>query len=346
MTTQELHIKLDIELQKISSNWNKNFLPQEKDIALNKEITKFVKQRSNPLSNDKRLSTFDTLKRVQDLNVLFKTVPLTVIPINQKEVGVQLPFDFLNYISSEVQVENICKGKVIPTVPKIFYNKTFKPLTATNTITTCLLSLITTSGSYVLFSHSTLPAAYLPQDGIDNYKKDFIYNNAILSLSRRNIPKHFEIRFNNATQLFEVKSELSFTLSLVVNGVISVITSNDITVSVPSSTKSLSGNLIIKDEEFKTLANGSTLSSTKGKNINGYLRSDLILIPITDSVLVKQVQLTYIRKPLNVDLLLNCNSDLSDEVLDEIIGNTTESLKAILSSDTYEKYKDNNTLIE
>jgi len=347
MKTQELHIRLDIELQKISSNWNKNFLPQEKDIALNKEITKFVKQRTNPLSNNKRLSTFDTIKRVQDLDSLFETVPLTVIPINEKEVGIQLPFDFLYYISSEVQVEPTCKSKVIPTIPKIFYSRSFPALKDTSSISSCTLILTDNEAvNHTLFNHTLLPLQYLPQDSIENYKKDFIYNNAILALSLRNIPKGYEIRFNNKTQKFEVKSEKAFTLVLTVDASIEVITSNDLTVSVPKELKGLVTHLDVIDEEFKTLAQGSHLSSTKGKKVNGYLRADLILIPISPSVLAKRVFLTYIRKPFEVDLLLDCDSDLPDEVLDEIVANTAESLKAVLSSDTYQTYKDNNSLIE
>jgi len=30
MTTQELHIELDLLLQKVNSHWNQNLLPQEK----------------------------------------------------------------------------------------------------------------------------------------------------------------------------------------------------------------------------------------------------------------------------------------------------------------------------
>jgi len=94
ITTQELHIALDLLLQKSNSHWNKNFLPQEKDWFLNQEIKKFIKQRLNPLSNDKRLGAFDTIKRVEDLNALQRTLIVYGAQL-AKDVNIPLPFDYL-----------------------------------------------------------------------------------------------------------------------------------------------------------------------------------------------------------------------------------------------------------
>ena len=56
--------------------------------------------------------------------------------------------------------------------------------------------------------------------------------------------------------------------------------------------------------------------------------------------------LTYIAKPKPIDLLLGYNSNLSDSTLDEVISNVAESIKAITSSDTYEKFRQDNLIIE
>ena len=68
MTAQDLHIEIDLLLQKVNTHWNQNLLPQEKDLFLNREVTRFIKQRLNTLSNIKREALFDTVKRTVDLS--------------------------------------------------------------------------------------------------------------------------------------------------------------------------------------------------------------------------------------------------------------------------------------
>lgn len=346
MTTQELHIALDILLQKVSSNWNKNFLPQEIDILINREITKFLKQVTNPLSNKKRLAMFDTLKRIQDANTLLKSVPLPIININQEEVGYRLPFDFLYYISSNINVIPVCKKTVITTSPRITYFKTIKPYSVLTGVLSSVLTLTVNEISTIIFDLSTLPPSYIPQDDIEDYKKVFILNNAFSTIVLANLPEEIEFRFNNVNQLFEFRSDVYFTLDFLTNDDVVPVTSSAVTYSAITNSSSLKSYIELIDEEFKDWIQGSHLSSTKGKHTKAYLRSNFISFPNSSAVLVKSAHLTYIRKPTRVNLLLNSNSELPDEILEEVISNVAESLKAIISSDTYEKYKDNNFLIE
>lgn len=344
-TTQELHIQLDILLQKVSSNWNKNFLPQEKDFFINREITKFIKQRISPQSNSKRLSTFDTLKRIQDLNCLFRTVPRDIVT-NQKEAIFELPFDFLYCISNEVDVKNVCNSKPITYENKNIYNKSIKPFNASAPITSGVLNITINAVVTPLFNTATLPPQYLPQDNIEDYKKLFIYNNALLILIEQNLPKEVEFKYNKLKGVIEFRSTVPYTLSWVINGVVQTVTETTNVIKVVKDSTNLISNLEFIDEEFKTQIKASFLSSSKGKNLKGFLRQDSIIVQSEPSVIAKTAYLTYLCKPRKVDVLLNCDSDLPDEILDEVIANTAESLKAVISSDTYEKYAQNNLLIE
>lgn len=345
MTTQELHIQLDILLQKVSSNWNKNFLPQEKDFFINREITKFIKQRLNPQSNSKGLSVFDTLKRIQDLNSLFRTVPRDIVT-NQKEAVFELPFDFLYCISNEVDVKNTCNINNITFSNKTIYRSTIKPFQSNTPITEGILTITINSIVTQLFNLDDLPSQYIPQDNIQDYKKLFIYNNALLIMIKKNLPKEVEFKYNNLTEVIEFKSNIDYTLNWTINTVIQPINKTNEIIKVVSDETSLVSNLEIIDEEFKTQIKLSSLSSSKGKKLKGILRQSDIIIQPAPSVIAKTSHITYICKPNKVDLLLECNSELPDSILDEVIANTAQTLKAVISSDTYEKYTRDNMLIE
>ncbi len=353
MTTQELHIQIDQLLQKVSSHWNSNFLPQEKDFYINREITKFIKQRTNSMSNQKRQGIFDTIKRIQDLNSLIKTVKLDIVNTNQKEAEYQLPFDFLSHISSEGEVTPICKNKVLPIVSTNTYYKTIKPITIFNSLTQFSV-VIKKLDNTVLhsFALTDLPAGYLPIDALPDYKKLFIVNNAIINdlvnWSQRAIDdiNRIEVQFNNLYQYIEFRSKIDFIIEYKINNVVQVPVSSIVISTGYKETNVLPAEIIVSDEEFKTSISNSSLSSSKGKHIVGFLRQNKIILSLNSNAVYNTVNLTYLRKPTKVDLLLGINSELPNEILDEIISNLVENLKAIISSDTYEKYTQENMLIE
>lgn len=354
MTTQELHIQIDQLLQKVSSHWNSNFLPQEKDFYINREITKFIKQRLNPLSNSKRQSMFDTLKRIQDLNSLVETVELDIVNNNnQKEAEYQLPFDFLYYISSEAEVTPICKNKVLPVVSTSTYYKSIKPIGIFNTLTQFSIEIKALDTTLLHgFNNTNLPAGYLPVDALPDYKKLFIVNNALLNdlvnWSARSIKDdtHIEVRYNNLYQTIEFRSKTNFNIEYKINTINQTVVNSSIISTSYQEIKTLPAEIIISDEEFKTPISNSSLSNSKGKRVIGFLRQDKVILSRNPNAVYSTVKLTYIKKPTKVDLLLSINSELPNEILDEVISNLVEQLKAIIASDTYEKYTQENMLIE
>lgn len=346
MTTQELHIQLELLLQKVNSHWNQNFLPQEKDLFINREVIKYIKQRINPLSNNKRLSIFDVLKRVQDLNPLIKTVTLDVVSINSKEDAVHLPFDFLYYINSEGNVTPRCEKNLSDEVDVLLYKKTFKSLTDLDGTTSFIVSITKDGTDTIVFDMSTLPTQYLPQDDIPDYKKVFILNNAIYNVLKLKLPDYIEVKYNTYLKQFELRSYEDYVLT---------VTRNGSTYETASSTSSFKGNnqdnqleaeIRVVDEEFKTVLKRSYLSKSTDESSIAYLRDTLLILPKNENVVHNKVNLTYICKPAKVDVLLDHNSDLPDVILDEIISNTAQTLKGVIASDSYEKFTQENMLIE
>ena len=346
MTTQELHIQLHLLLQKVNSHWNSNFLPQEIDTFINREVLKFVKQRLNPLSNTKQKSVFDIIKRTQDLNSIIKTIPIEVVNINQKEAGYQLPFDFLYYISSSVGVTPTCHIEQLKIINKRVYYKTFKPVTDFNSVETLVITITIGTEVLTLFDLSLLPVDYLPVDEEEDYKKNFILNNAILLGIQNLLPSDVEVRYNNATQVFEFKSVTPFTITVLKNNIAEVVTNKIDTDPGYNEKNQLDSEVRIVDEEFKAIIKRSYLSAPKDESLVAYLRNRSVILPKLPNAVFNNGTLTYFCKPKKVDVLLNYNSEFNDEVLDEIISTTVQQLKAVIASDTYEKYSQENLLIE
>lgn len=346
MVTQELHIALDELLQKVNSHWNSNFLPQEKDNAINREILKFIKQRLNPLSNFKRLSVFDTLKRNQDLASLIKTIPVKVLTINPKEVAIQLPFDFLYYVGTNLNITPSCDVKNIVPIQTTIYFKSIPAIIDVNNLTNLLIRCTQGGQELTLFNLVDLPDGYIPTDNLPSYKKNFIINNAILEFMKKNIQTEIEVRYNKINNTFEFKSLAPFNINVIKNNVISVALGASQTYDSYSLESTLTSTVRIVDEEFKGDIQNSSLSKGKDQSLIGYLRPDIIIIPKVKNVVINSAFLTYFCKPAKVDLLLGFNSNLSDEVLDEVINNTAKQLKGIIASDTYDKFSQENLLIE
>jgi len=349
MTTQELHINIDLLLQKVSSNWNSNFLPQEKDIFINKEILKFVKQRINPLSNIKLEGSYDTIKRTQDINVLTKTVPLNVIDLNPKEAIVQLPFDFLYYVSGSLDVCCNCSNINISTFTK--YIATFSPIDdsveeLSNEILIQLDTQIQGEDIIDLVDTINLPENYFPNDNLPNYRKYFIYNNLIFNSIKRNLPIGYEVKYDKFSNKFIISSNTPFEIIFSMGEIDFTINYTQEINNTYNLTNSLEAELRVIDEEFKTHVKKSYLSGNKDESRIGYLRNNSIILPKSPNVILDTLDLTYRCYPSKVDVLLQYNSELTDEALDEVINNVAQKLKGVISDDGYEKFIRENLLIE
>jgi hypothetical protein len=70
MTITEMHLNIDLELNKLNSNLYDIILPQEKDYFLNRAQERFIKQRYSPKSNSKKEGFEMSQKRIDDLKAL------------------------------------------------------------------------------------------------------------------------------------------------------------------------------------------------------------------------------------------------------------------------------------
>lgn len=333
MTTQEAHIELDLLVLKVNTHWNQNFLPQEKDVFLNREVTRFIKQRLNKLSNIKGQALFDTVKRTIDLVPLLKTIPLSVIKKSNKEAYIMLPFDFLYPISMDVGICCTCNNKQL--VKETVYELEIIPPLDRNEF-----PLIFTIGNNTFtIEPSDIPSDYLIESNIPIYKNSIMLIKAIIILFKKKNNTELELKYDKIKGTFIVRGLNPFS----VNGVQATLTAYD---KYESFDTDLFSEIRLENEEFWRSANNSYLSRSKDESMLAYLREDKIIISVPNGVVYGKANLTYISKPNIIDLSLQSNCNLTDEVMEEIVANTGQRLLGVTGSDNYDKYVKENILIE
>ena len=333
MTTQELHIELDLLLQKVNSHWNQNLLPQEKDLFLNREVTRFVKQRLNRLSNLKREAIFDTIKRTVDLVPLLKTVKLPIIIDNHKEAHIMLPFDYLYYISSGLTTCCSCTNKEL--ITDTYFELEFDPIE-----TLADLPLTVTNGlfSFSLFGKD-IPSDYLIEDTIPIYQNKLMLINAISILLRKKNNTLVEFTYDYQKNKYIARCSTFFTINDIQAKLITYKRYEDFS-------DSLVADVRIQDEESKNIVKKSYLTGSKDESCLGYLREKTVEFSITSGAIYGWCDLTYICKPTQINLSLQSSCNLTNETMEEVVANTAQRLHGIIGTDNYEKYVRENILTE
>lgn len=139
MDITEMHLNIDLELNKLNSNLYEIILPQEKDYFLNRAQERFIKQRYGALSNPKRQGFEMSQKRVDDLRNLL--VPnyydkCFKLSINDFDYASKLKFyfpgDYMFLTSSRSKMKHNHCGTLTPVDTAV----TFKTITINLSILT------------------------------------------------------------------------------------------------------------------------------------------------------------------------------------------------------------------
>lgn len=333
MTTQELHIEIDLLLQKINTHWNQNLLPQEKDVFLNREVTRFIKQRLNKLSNIKGQALYDTIKRTIDLVPLIKTVKLPVMFDNTKEARILLPFDYLYYVSTGLYTCCTCKDLAIS--KGTYYELEFPPIKEVSE-----LPLGIKNGLFEFRIESTdIPSEYLIEDSIPIYKNQDMLINAMMILLQKKNNTLIEFTFDYSKGKIIARCSTPFVIGVSVANAVTYDTHEDFKSDLLASVR-------IEDEEFIYSARKSYLSGSSDESCLAYLREKSVHFLVPSGVIYKTAKLTYISKPTKINLSLQSNCNLTSETMEEVVANTAQRLHGIIGTDNYEKYVKENILIE
>lgn len=117
MTIDEMHIAVNLGVQKIASFQMDNFLPQEIDFELNTAMDKFIKQRYSTFGNKYQRGFEQSQKRIDDLRHLVVESQLPAYykgeTIGSEEYfidRVNFPTDYLFIVSVLAHIKYDCAG--------------------------------------------------------------------------------------------------------------------------------------------------------------------------------------------------------------------------------------------
>jgi len=122
VTINEMHIAVNLGVQKIASFQVDNFLPQEVDHELNIAMDRFIKQRYNPMSNRYQKGFEQSQKRIDDLRNLVVTTTLTAYSTGNIELldtnefyidRIALPNDYLFLVNIRASVLDNCSPATV-----------------------------------------------------------------------------------------------------------------------------------------------------------------------------------------------------------------------------------------
>jgi len=359
MTIEEMHIAIDLGLQKVNTFTQKNLLSQEKDWFLNDEVTKFIKQRTNPVSNMKRQGTDDTTKRYEDLSDLTRREILNIELISDTIGECKVPSNYYGYISSKASVVQLCEDEKIEKTSENLYMCVFPLSFPDGTVLTnytVKLKTDSTSSYYTIYDMSTLPDEYLEDVPIS--KQSFMLLKSMKILMKEGLesmPKSVTSIYSSYWEKYG-RDFYNNNFIIVSNSpFISLeVTINSTTITYPS--KAVSFDMLTKksdlwaktrliEDEFQHEVQQSKLSQSRPESPVVAIEQGVIRIDFNKGWIGNSLELIYVSKPTILDLLLRKNLNMKDTVSREIVGNTVRFLKGIFTGD-YKTYLNENVLVE
>lgn len=355
MTIDEMHIAVNLGVQKVASFQMDNFLPQEIDFELNTAMDRFIKQRYSTLSNRYQRGFEQSQKRIDDLRHLVVESKLDAY-YKGETIGfdeffvdrVKFPTDYLFLVSVLARIKYDCSGINTTTdiTTKMYYKVSVAPPANCRG---CQIESISFGG--------------VPQISKDPYLTLEDLLNATLY---QNLTPHISIPYGageedigintNTTQLYNPIDSNYIYLESESQGEI-VVTWTDPTETLPNTTVTI----LAANFAYQTSTSKRNAEESSEKNIVcKYIHQDDIYVILedpfnttkytsplytvaenyidihTDTVfIVDYVRLKYIRIPKRMSLSLGVGCELPLHTHQEIVEMTIKSILEGIESQRY-----------
>jgi hypothetical protein len=359
MTTQEMHIEIDLILQKINSQGTKNILPQEKDWFLNNAVIDYLQQKINPSSNVKQLGFEDTAKRVEDIKDLIRVVNKPIQINNRGESFITFPSNYFGYIRFDSRLRKSCTtDNTVPSTGTVYKN-TFKIVLSSGILNSFTISILKNAVVTDLFTLTDLPSGYI--NSSESFDKQGTF---IIKALKILLTKKVKEVLSPDTELYWEKEGSTYTplsFTIVSNTAFTSITTNIVTDTTSNVVTDTSTSLIttytinqmplkakirVVDDEFLTDIENSSLSKSRANSPVSVVRESCLILSKLQDAIYGSVDITYICMPNLIDLLLNNDLNVSDKVAKEVVKLACTRLKGILESQDYQTYVQENILTE
>jgi hypothetical protein len=363
MTVLEMHVQLDLLCQKLNSNVYGNLLPEEKDIILNKAQIRFIREVSDPTSNQKGQGFQYTQARYDDIEELLTSVTLPsykyVLNANVDEsVFSIVPYNYFRLVKLRSFVKDLCGANYNTTVQTTAVtNKVYHvPFTNTSSLFTIFSINIDYNGNTAveLFDITDYPSF---TGGLSSNEEKFILiqlilsevNNKLISLglSYRLYYETYDTLFI-ANNFLLVGDSLLTGLQFVIGEAVIEGTLKNLTYT------KVSNNL----ETFKLVNHRVTKSNDSWKLLDTSFGTTIAHSPLTDiekrrlisyhqkKFIIGDTILQYIRKPRNIDVLLSIDCELNPNVHDKVVDLAARLVGSYLNTDNQRQLSMENLLKE
>tara|TARA_R110002073_G_scaffold68060_2_gene169032 strand:- start:92 stop:1195 length:1104 start_codon:yes stop_codon:yes gene_type:complete len=278
MTIQEMHIAVNLGVQKIASFQTDNLLSQEIDHELNTAMDKFIKQRYYPMGNKYQKGFEQSQKRIDDLRNLTVNSRLTSY-FHRESVGngeffierASLPQDYLFLVNGLTEIRYKCGGAIVPS-------------TTTNTKVYFSISLAPPISGYVLKT-----IRYFDPSTPANIGGDFIHNSEGMDYD------YYSNANNYSVGVVPADSRQDIGVSSNTEGTPTV-DSNTLLLSIPSTTYVANGWVAIWGD---LLTGAETSVSYSGPTSQTLTKRD------APTIAIKRVPIKYVQHDDILALLLD-----------------------------------------
>lgn len=335
MTIQEMHIGIDLYLQKVNSDFVDSLQPEEKDWFLNDEQKRFIMTRINEVSNDKRQGLQFNQKRYDDLENLivpnYNDIAYIRNPISNY---IDLPSNYLYLLNDRSVVDKTCvygettilttRKYYIPFTlnfpkPSVITNYEFKIVIDTVTVfsTDNYPNLVTTDDT--LFTLIQLVKDVLTSQGYqvywEHFNGEFFSNQLIIILEDGDV-----FYIENLEDEVKIEYELFRT-------VLTYFQTNPLKeVETP--------NRLTKTEDIYEIIRGAFTKPTKQSPVSA-MESNRVVVYHNGNFILGKIWIDYIRLPRMVSLSLGINSELNPNVHEELVEQVGKRLAAYLGAKNY-----------
>lgn len=357
MTSEELHIDLDVQIQKINSNATLNIEPQEKDFLLNQQVLRYLNNVTRDISNLKRKGFEEDTKRLKDIEPLIRTKQIEVETLDEEKGRFFLPSSLFKYVAVRPTFYKDCEEAGISKVNRVF--NIFKFTVPRNIPENYRVYIYIQGSATLIFAKDLLPDSYIGDERAYIIKAIFIRlqelelgilkdkdiewyyewcgtqykENTFYFKGASSVLNDADLQFNYGKGLDDGSSTIGFTKFVRVFNT----TKAEKTIKRPGR--------IVSHERLNWMLSSSISNSIP--------ESPLITVDkhygyayYPKNIIINEVALTYVCKPHLIDIDLGTSLNLDSDICQEIVINTAKFVKALLDSGNYEKYFNETNLIE
>lgn len=350
MYVKEMHIEVDLSLQKIASNRTRKLLPQEIDWLLNKCMDRFIRTRARPkmMPNGAKTGGFEMIQDdVDAIKALIR--PGIVLPayrFDDRRVQAALPGDYMYLLQDESVIKRIPPG-VSPSVTYgTQYLNTFPIYPSTLTKAPYYQHVQTLVNGTLAFDIQSYVANRQQQWGGFS-SSDEIWG-IISPMFNQLRDQGYNVYWEYYGGHFRPRSVIIVTPAAItgqttIDGVSTAIIAGTAPLQFMDapyeaeyqSNRLTPSNLVssLLEVAFYGTQPEFPISEITDRSIYVYYRKDFI---------VSNVVISYIRKPRRISLILGVDCELSPEYHDMICDMTVEYTKAMIADPNWEvKLQDN-----